>query len=280
MANDAHRRALKIFQLTCPKDLAFPSSLCAEPPELKGDDDKVNWKRLEKFKSLLLKGAVFKKYKRGRNVKTRMIWCTPYYDFLLWGDPDKIHIKGGISTWEITEVNLGEGAGRRNWLYVVSQNRTLELEAKDSHMAKEWQIALQILLKSHYIEFDKARSITRNPQFKNLYIAFRKTHMNLLTKGDVFKKWPARTKSKKIRNFTVRKLWMSDNMERLIWGDIYSLRSRGSLFIADVVHITEDPDDPLKFCVEAFGRSLDLEAKTNGIREMWIRALRFVIFTK
>lgn len=57
---------------------------------------------------------------------------------MVWGDEDKANVKGFIATTDIQEINQGFGKNKCR-IYVVSAGRTLELEAKDSAMAKEWK---------------------------------------------------------------------------------------------------------------------------------------------
>lgn len=49
---------------------------------------------------------MFKKYKHG-NASKRLIWVTPLFDFLCWGDENKATVKGYMPTRSIEEINQG-----------------------------------------------------------------------------------------------------------------------------------------------------------------------------
>jgi len=207
-----------------------------------------------------VEGAMFKKYKRG-NSSRRLVWTTPFYDFVCWGDDTKENIKGYIPTRELTEINQGFGKNR-NRFYIVSSTRTLELEAKTPGMAKEWVIAFQFLIQSHVAEDERKQEIANSTGFRDAVNKSRTEHTALLVAGDVFKKWPGKKKIQK-GSFTVRKIWADANLAKLNWGEINNAKVRGYLVLDDMVQVQEDPKDELKFTVYAKDRSLDLEAKSQ-----------------
>jgi len=234
-------------------------------------------KRLKKYLGMLVEGAMFKKYKRGSSSR-RLVWTTPFYDFVCWGDDTKENIKGYIPTRELTEINQGFGKNR-NRFYIVSSTRTLELEAKTPGMAKEWVIAFQFLIQSHVAEDERKQEIANTSGFRDAVNKSRTEHTALLVAGDVFKKWPGKKKIQK-GSFTVRKIWADTNLKNLNWGEINNTKdnkAKGFLVLDDMIQVQEDPKEELKFTVYAKGRSLDLEAKSPWVREKWVRALRFFI---
>jgi hypothetical protein len=194
---------------------------------------------------------------------------------VLWGEEKKNKIKGWIQTCDVSEINAGYAKDEKR-LYIVSADRTLEIEAKTVEEAKEFKIAFEILIQSQLAEQEKAAVIADSPAFKTLYSVCRKEHRELLCNGDVFKKWPAKSSLRK-GSFTCRRLWCSPTVKKLSWGAISTSKEKGFILLSEVVYVMEDATDKLKFTVHAKGRSLDIEAKSIWIREKWIRALRFFI---
>jgi hypothetical protein len=95
-----------------------------------------NIKKIKQNLRALAEGCKFIKFKRSNSAK-RLIWCTPLFDYVLWGSEDKQDVKGFIPTANIQEINQGFGKNKCR-LYVVSPGRTLELDARDANNAKDW----------------------------------------------------------------------------------------------------------------------------------------------
>jgi len=222
---------------------------------------------------MLTDGDSFRKFKRGRSDK-RKVYCTDLLDFLCWGEDTQV--KGFMSTKEIEEINQGFGKNK-NRIYVVSKIRTLELEAKDTKMAKDWKSAFEVLMKSCRLEQNKKNELQSAPEWKESIKVWTDEHANLLVAGDIFKKWPGKKKLQKGK-FTCRKICCTPKLDKISWGDMGTSKVKGFLNFDEVVHVQEDPADKLKFAVIAKGRTLDLEAKSVWVREKWIRALRWFIF--
>ena len=222
----------------------------------------------------LSEGTVFKKYKHGSSSK-RMIWCTPLFDYLVWGSEDKMDVKGFISTADITEINQGFGKNKCR-LYVVSPGRTLELEAKDGDIAKQWKDLFEMLHASSIAELNAKKKLYLRAGMSNWVNQLCEQNSKLLNEGDVFKKWPSKVGVQK-GSETTRKIWSSSNVDRLQWGDIQTQKVMGFLLMNDVIYVQEDAQDKLKFTITAQKRSLDLEAKSQWVREKWVRALRFFV---
>lgn len=238
--------------------------------------ESLNLKRLRKFLKTLNDGCQFKKFKRGNSTR-RLIWCTPLFDYILWGSDDKLEIKGFITTNEIQEINQGFGKNQCR-LYIVSPSRTLELEAKDATTAKEWKALLEFLIQSNSAELGQKKYLYSLPGMNEAIITALKSYTILLNSGEIFKKWPASHKLQK-GSYTNRKVWISNSMDRLQWGDIVTNKVMGFLLMEDIVYIAEsdDPLQKLKFTIQAQKRALDLEAKSVFIKEKWVRALRFFL---
>jgi len=135
-----------------------------------------------------------KKYKRGSSSKRR-IFLTELLDFLCWADADnKSVIKGFVRTEEIQELNQGFGANR-NRIYVVTKERTLELEAGSTPLANKWRMGLELLMKYQKISEAKRQEILNSAEWKQNVKSYTDEHRNCLITGDVFKKWPTGQKN-------------------------------------------------------------------------------------
>jgi len=217
-----------------------------------------------------------KKYKRGRSDKRR-VYCTDSLDYLCWGDVEGFVVKGFMAVKEIQEINQGFGKNKSR-IYVVAANRTLELEAKDTKIAKEWKAALENLMKSSKYEESKKKELLNSEEWKENKTKWEQEHTQLLVIGDVFKKWPGKKKLQKGK-FTCRKIWSTPKLDRLSWGDIaqQGVKIKGFLSMDEIVQVQEDASDKLKFAIQCKERTLDLEGKSVWVREKWVRALRFYL---
>lgn len=151
----------------------------------------VHLSKIQKFLSALVEGCVFKKFKRGSSSK-RLIWTSTNFDFVVWGEEDKSLVKGYINTHDIQEVNQGFALKNKNRLYIVSPERTLELEAKDGLQAKEWKEMLELLIQLNMSELEQKRALQTGPgqqAFQAKFARAKAEYTKLISTGSVFKKW-------------------------------------------------------------------------------------------
>jgi len=234
----------------------------------------ISEKRRRKYVSMLTSGAIFKKYKHGKGSK-RCIWCTPALDHVLWGDTDKGLVRGFLRTANLTEVTKGNGSDKR--IFLLSTERTLELEAQSFVDCKEWLLAFQFLLEAQITFDEKQQQRKAQPGYKEDFEAAKQAYAGLLTRGDVFKKWPHKMGFHK--SSSVRKVWCTPNLDQLQWGDTKSLKVKGNVLIHDIVDIIEDsdPKNENKFALVCKDRYLNLEAKDEMVKKQWVQALRFFL---
>jgi len=283
----AKLRAIYIYHGICPLDKKLPG-----PPAprigLTNDGHPIHTNRVRSVQALdkqlrqlinmLITGEKFQKYKHGKS-KSRDIWCTPYLDHVVWGEHENENIKGFLRAADISEVNQGFGKNKCHF-FVVTQSRTLELEAKTPEMATEWVKAFDFLVLSQTNERKKRAELDKVPGLLSAIESYKDFHHNLLKNGDVFKKWPGRKKIQK-GSFQLRKIWADDKLTAIHWGELNSTKSKGEVKLDTAVSVEEDDSDKeqvgCKFSLITEGRSLDLEAKSSGTRDQWVRALRYVI---
>lgn len=234
-------------------------------------------KKIQKMEEQLTEGAVFTKFKHGSSSK-RLIWCPPSLSCVMWGDVDRMTIKGSIPTSAIQEVNQGFGKNKCR-LYIVSEGRTLEIEGKEVGMVNEWKQLIDLLLVLYRHESVARELMLKDEAVKHKIAILEQEYCKLLVQGDVFTKWPGKKKIQK-GGSTSRRLWASDNLDRLQWGEIENNKVKGFLLMSDVVYVQQEPEDHVKFTVWALKRSLDLEAKSVWVREKWMRALNFFVEMK
>jgi hypothetical protein len=225
---------------------------------------------------MLITGDKFQKYKHGKG-KARDIWCTPYLDHVLWGAHENEYIKGFLRAADISEVNQGFGKSKCHF-FLVTQQRTLELEAKSPEIAAEWVKAFDFLILSQTFEKKKRSELDKILGLLPAIASFERVHFDLLKNGDVFKKWPGRKKIQK-GSFQIRKIWADPQVTAIHWGEVGSTKSKGDVKLDTAVSVEEDDTDKeqLRFSLITEGRSLDLEAKSTGTRDQWVRALRYII---
>jgi len=236
-------------------------------------------KLIEMFRPLKA-GDIFKKYRRGSSSKRR-IFMTELLEYLVWGEPDnKSIIKGFIRTEDIQEINQGFGANR-NRIYVVTKERTVELEATTTPLANKWRTGLELLMKYQKISDTKKQEILNSLDWKSNVKNYHEEHKKMMIEGDVFKKWPTGQKTPfTLGKFTCRKLWATSNLDRLNWGETTGKdKVRGCVLLEDMIEICEEPNDKSKFTIKARGKCLDLEAKSPALREKWVRGIRFIMET-
>jgi len=281
----AKLRALYIYHGICPVDKKLPG-----PPApriaLTNEGHPIHTnrvrsvqpldKQLRQLISMLINGEKFQKYKHGKG-KSRDIWCTPYLDHVVWGEHENENIKGFLRAADISEVNQGMGKSKSHF-FVVTQHRTLELEAKSPEMAEQWVKAFDFLILSQTNERKKRSELDKITGLLSAIDSYKDIHYQLLKTGDVFKKWPGRKKIQK-GSFQLRKIWADDKLTAIHWGELNSNKSKGDVKLETAVSVEEDDSDKeqLKFSLITEGRSLDLEAKSPGTRDQWVRALRYCI---
>jgi hypothetical protein len=165
----------------------------------------VHLKKIQQSLNELTDGCIFKKFKRGSSA-TRLIWCSSAFDFVVWGDPDKSLIKGYINTHSIQEVNQGFASKNKNRLYIVSPERTLELEAKDGQQAREWKEKLELLIQLNMSELEQKQALQQSTggsagggaasgtssAFQSKFSKARAEYTKLICTGSVFKKCQSR----------------------------------------------------------------------------------------
>eukprot|EP00455_Lapot_gusevi_P015263 TRINITY_DN1770_c0_g1_i15.p1 TRINITY_DN1770_c0_g1~~TRINITY_DN1770_c0_g1_i15.p1 ORF type:complete len:161 (+),score=51.86 TRINITY_DN1770_c0_g1_i15:72-485(+) len=95
---------------------------------------------------LLKNGILFKKYKHNAP-KSRLLWCNPSCDRLIWGDEQR-NVKGFIPIMDITGLLEGceHAAAMENAFTVVTGYRTIELEADNAVQKNQFMDGLRILL--------------------------------------------------------------------------------------------------------------------------------------
>lgn len=183
-------------------------------------------------------------------------------------------MKGFISTSDIQEINQGF-AKNKNRIYIVSPERTLELEAKDATHAQEWKEMLELLIQLNMAELEQKKILQSAKGFDAKFERARADYTKLLSTGSVFKKSPGH--GKVLAGFTTRLLWSPPVPDRLQWGDLLTRKVLGFVLLQDIVHIQEDPIEKTKFTIYAMKRSLDLEARNEATREKWTKAIRFFV---
>jgi len=281
----AKLRALYIYHGICPVDKKLPG-----PPAprigLTNDGHPIHSNRIRSVQPLdkllrqminmLITGEKFQKYKHGKG-KSRDIWCTPYLDHVVWGEHENENIKGFLRAADISEVNQGFGKSKSHF-FLVTQHRTLELEAKTPETAVEWVKAFDFLILSQTNERKKRAELDKISGLLTALDSYKDIHHQLLKTGDVFKKWPGRKKIQK-GTFQLRKIWADDKLTAIHWCELNSTKSKGDVKLDTAVSVEEDESDKeqLKFSLITEGRSLDLEAKSPGTRDQWVRALRYII---
>jgi hypothetical protein len=110
--------------------------------------------KLTLTKEQLTDGVVVKKYKKGTSNR-RCIWVSLGFEYLIWGSIDKENVKGYLATDDINEVNQGYGMKMQNRIYIVSADRTLEIETKTYEQAKNYKVAFEILIQMRAAEKEK-----------------------------------------------------------------------------------------------------------------------------
>lgn len=197
---------------------------------------------------------------------------------ILRGDEDKSLIKGYINTHDIQEVNQGFASKNKCRLYIVSPERTLELEAKDTTQAREWKERLELLIQLNMSELEQKQALQQSgaggQAFQAKFARAKAEYTKLICTGSVFKKWPG---AGKLGSFTTRLLWSPPAVDRLQWGDLMNKKVYGFVLLQDIVEVRAHPDDKLKFTLFAIKRSMELEARNEATREKWIKAMRFFI---
>jgi len=281
----AKLRALYIYHGICPADKKLPGP-AAPRIGLTNDGHPIHSNRIRSVQPLdkllrqminmLITGEKFQKYKHGKG-KSRDIWCTPYLDHVVWGEHENENIKGFLRAADISEVNQGFGKSKCHF-FLVTQHRTLELEAKTQETAAEWVKAFDFLILSQTNERKKRAELDKISGLLTAIDSYKDIHHQLLKTGDVFKKWPRRKKIQK-GTFQLRKIWADDKLTAIHWGELNSAKSKGDVKLDTAVSVEEDESDKeqLKFSLITEGRSLDLEAKSPGTRDQWVRALRYII---
>jgi hypothetical protein len=63
----------------------------------------------------------------------------------------------------------------------------------------------------------------------------------------------------------------------LHWGDKETRKMLGTVLMAEIVEIREDPGNACKFTLVAVKRTLVLEASDAATAAAWVRALRFFV---
>lgn len=195
----------------------------------------------------------------------------------MWGTEDKSLVKGYLNTHDIQEINQGVAGKNKNRLYIVSPDRTLELEAKDSSQAVAWKEMLEFLIQLNMSELEQKKLLQTGAgaaPFQAKYAKTRAEYTKLLSTGSVFKKWPG---ASKIGSVTTRLVWSPLAVDRMQWGDLMTKKVMGFVLMQDIVEVREHPDDKLKFIVYALKRSLELEARNETTRDRWIKGIRFFI---
>jgi hypothetical protein len=153
----------------------------------------VHLVKIKRFLAALVEGCVFRKFKRGSSSK-RLIWTSGNFDFVVWGEEDKSLMKGYINTHDIQEINQGFALKNKNRLYIVSPERTLELEAKDGLQAKEWKEMLELLIQLNMSELEQKKLLQSGAGGAAFQAKFGKAkaeYTKLVSTGSVFKKWSA-----------------------------------------------------------------------------------------
>jgi len=281
----AKLRALYIYHGICPVDKKLPG-----PPAprigLTNDGHPIHTnrvrsvqpldKQLRQLINMLITGDKFQKYKHGKG-KSRDIWCTPYLDHVVWGEHENENIKGFLRAADISEVKQGIGKTKAHFS-LVTQHRTLELEAKSPELAAEWVKAFDFLILSQTNELKKRAELDKISGLLTAIDSYKDIHYQLLKTGDAFKKWPGRKKIQK-GSFQLRKIWADDKLTAIHWGELNSNKSKGEVKLVTAVSVEEDETDKdqLKFSLITAGRSLDLEANSSTTRDQWVRALRYII---
>ena len=124
----------------------------------------------------------------------------------MWGEEDKSLIKGFINTHTIQEVNQGF-MKNKNRLYIVSPERTLELEAKDGVQAKEWKEMLEFLIQLNMSELEAKRTLqtsgTSGQSFQAKFNKAKQEYTKLISTGSVFKKWSETTNNDNNNPFSI-----------------------------------------------------------------------------
>lgn len=228
------------------------------------------------YMKLLNTGALFKKYKQGKAPQKRLIWFTPNFEYLLWGDPDKSLVRGFLRTKDISTVNQGF-AEQRVRLFVTAPSRTLEIEARNTEMAKDWCDAIEFVIKVYH-RGDELRNKQKNEgNYQQQLQAKRQEYVELLVRGEIFKKWPHTMGLYK--STSVRRVFYDANTQQLLWGEISTNKVKGDLPLSDVVQIIHDIDaeNDLKFAILAMDRTLYLEAKNTHTKDKWCEALQFLV---
>jgi hypothetical protein len=108
------------------------------------------------YKQLLQQGGEFKKYKYNSATK-RLIWVTEEMDKLVWGDRDRTEVRGFLRVSLIRTVESGRGKDRLK-IFIHTQPRTLELEARDEYEHSDWLAAFSFLIKFHVRERERDRA--------------------------------------------------------------------------------------------------------------------------
>lgn len=171
-------------------------------------------------------GEFFKKIKKGK-VLRRRIWCTPGLGKLMWGSPDNPHeVYGFLPVSRIKEVDAE--LSKRLRLYLVSDSRTLTLEAYSLSMLAEWMKYFKFMLQQHHKEKSDA-ALMKDPAYRDNIEKRGRLCRELLTNGDTFLKF-------KHRSGLSRRIECTNDMQFLQWKDEKRNRVKGQLAMIDIAY--------------------------------------------
>jgi len=248
--------------------LRTPSShSLSDPKRAEAPRESLEERKDKRFQTLLREGALFKKFQHNMGQK-RMIWATETLDKLLWGDEQKKEIKGFLKSAAIIEVNRGHDKTKLR-IYLVSINRTLELEARDPAMHNEWMSAFKYLTQAAQKAEERLNELRESEEFVRGIQAKAKKYADFLRAGAVFRKFKRGTSE------TTRHIWFSANMDRVMWGDVGTHKPKGDILVEDMVSVKDV--GAVRLSIFAIDRELELEAKDEAMKLQWLDALGFWI---
>ncbi|KAL4464853.1 hypothetical protein ABPG74_011414 [Tetrahymena malaccensis] len=133
---------------------------------------------IQNFK-MMTSGAFFIKHHRYTCPKLRFIWVTEDIKEICWSEPkdQKQKVSGKIRVEEITSVKVGavkskmlpkeEMNRNNNIITLVTQKRTLEIEANSQIQRDQWLNYIEMLLQKNGI----AAMQVQNQHLKNQYLS-------------------------------------------------------------------------------------------------------------
>jgi len=219
---------------------------------------------------VLIEGYVFKKFKNGSSGSKRHVYCSNDLTKIAWATPgDKKSIHGFFKTSEITGIETGSGKSKMR-LFIVSPERSLELEAPDTVVLAEWVKAVRLLMELGGIEREEEALRTASPESTRYFEKIRNTYKLALVKGEMFKIVTRGSSS------TTKHVYFTPDMQNLAWKELDENKVLGAIPVSEIFQvISEKSKSDNKLTIVAKKKYMSLEAKDSEAKHNFINSFSY-----